>query len=432
MLAIYLTAMPCARRATNALTKRIGGYNLFWRVHGSWKLVYVLLLLHSPQRLWIWLFFPAVMMAVDRVLLAHRQRPYIALQKVRLLSHDVINLNFRIPQGFSYEAGQYILLGWRGEWHPFTLTSAPEENSLSVHIRASNSLDWCSALRRRLTVDAPAAAARKLDFDGEPFLAPRAVAGTTFEYDTCTNEAGEVYSRPCLIEDSFDMDEIAQERPVMVAVNSPRKSTKGTQKSKTGCAQSDDSVVLQLSGPFGAPAQKVWQFDTIMIVGSGIGVTPFASILRSVQLRAQQRDAILSASSSAPKELLEKVVTVPLRVYFYWIVRSQEELRWFGDLLAAAARGPAQDIIEVNVFMTGEVELSQVEPLTCTTRHFCGRPNWGRIFKENRARHTGEHVGVFLCGSPAIGKELSAQSIKHSDAPNSQSCTRFTFYKEYF
>merc|ERR1740121_1534740 len=56
-----------------------------------------------------------------------------------------------------------------------------------------------------------------------------------------------------------------------------------------------DAVVMQLCGPFGAPAQKVWDFETVMIVGAGIGVTPFASILRSVQLRAKQRQAILKA-----------------------------------------------------------------------------------------------------------------------------------------
>lgn len=27
------------------------------------------------------------------------------------------------------QAGQYILLGWKGEWHPFTLTSAPEDTA---------------------------------------------------------------------------------------------------------------------------------------------------------------------------------------------------------------------------------------------------------------------------------------------------------------
>eukprot|EP00438_Fugacium_kawagutii_P008829 Skav213990 [mRNA] locus=scaffold2843:108348:112938:+ [translate_table: standard] len=51
-------------------------------------------------------------------------------------------------------AGQYVMLHWKGEWHPFTLTSAPEERHLTLHIRASATLDWCSALRRHLMLEA--------------------------------------------------------------------------------------------------------------------------------------------------------------------------------------------------------------------------------------------------------------------------------------
>merc|ERR1712012_1079664 len=126
--------------------RRLGGYNLFWRMHANWKPVYLLLLLHGPIRLWIWLFFPAILIVLDRIMLANRKSMYVKLKKVKLLPRDVIGLTFQAPRGFVYQAGQYILLGWRGEWHPFTLTSAPEERFISVHIRASDSLDWCSAL----------------------------------------------------------------------------------------------------------------------------------------------------------------------------------------------------------------------------------------------------------------------------------------------
>ena len=51
-----------------------------------------------------------------------------------------------------------VMLSWKGEWHPFTLTSAPEERHLTLHIRASSSMDWCSALRRHLMLEAPRAA----------------------------------------------------------------------------------------------------------------------------------------------------------------------------------------------------------------------------------------------------------------------------------
>lgn len=60
-----------------------------------------------------------------------------------------------------------------------------------------------------------------------------------------------------------------------------------------------EPVMLQVTGPFGAPAQKVWSFDTLMAVGAGIGVTPFASILRSVQLRAKQRETLLRGEAPA-------------------------------------------------------------------------------------------------------------------------------------
>lgn len=50
--------------------------------------------------------------------------------------------------GFSMEIGQYVFLNCPAisylEWHPFTLTSAPEENFFSVHIRAAG--DWTEAL----------------------------------------------------------------------------------------------------------------------------------------------------------------------------------------------------------------------------------------------------------------------------------------------
>merc|ERR1712110_283304 len=99
---------------------------------------------------------------------------YVKLKKVKLLPRDVIGLTFQAPRGFVYQAGQYVLLGWRGEFHPFTLTSAPEERFLSVHIRASDSLDWCSALRRRLVDEAPAAAAAIVADTGSKSGAPPA------------------------------------------------------------------------------------------------------------------------------------------------------------------------------------------------------------------------------------------------------------------
>jgi len=299
MLAILLTALNCSRRRTNCLSRRIGGFNLFWRVHMSWKLIYVLLLLHAPARLWIWFFFPVLFVIVDRLLLANHQALYLHLRSVKLLPRDVIGLTFELPQGFAYQAGQYILLGWKGEWHPFTLTSAPEENCISVHIRAPNTLDWCSALRKRLTQDAPAQAAGVDLKDAKPPRSPMLI-----EYNKCTlSNSPVVFNTPKVSQVSEASEGTEDQGPRLLGRNTSGKELRPAQSGETMVSRVQpgtlppEAVVLQVTGPFGAPAQKVWGFDTLMVVGAGIGVTPFASILRSVQLRSKQRETIMNTAT---------------------------------------------------------------------------------------------------------------------------------------
>ncbi|CAE7194071.1 CYBB, partial [Symbiodinium sp. CCMP2456] len=350
-----------------------------------------------------------------------------------------------VPQGFVYQAGQYILLGWKGEWHPFTLTSAPEENCISVHIRAASNLDWCSALRKRLTEEAPAQA------KGEPMSEKPPKAPKIFEYsDKVLPNSHIVYNVPA-DQGADKLKEIAgQVSPPALPTGAsepegkPSKLREGDPALRSGVSLLSsppasllppEAVMLQVTGPFGAPAQKVWSFDTLMAVGAGIGVTPFASIMRSVQLRAKQRETLLRGGGSGEKAtstMVQKMIPIPKKIYFYWICRGQEEFDWFYDLLSAAAEGPAAGVVEITLFLTGEIELQQVKKLPCASGQFFGRPNWGRIFKQNREKHQGEHIGVFLCGSPIIGEELGRQSVKNSDVIGTPGGTRFSFFKEHF
>ena len=63
---------------------------------------------------------------------------------------EIIHLEFKRPANFEYMAGQWcriacVNLGG-GEYHPFTLTSAPHEDNLSLHIRAVG--PWTINLRQ--------------------------------------------------------------------------------------------------------------------------------------------------------------------------------------------------------------------------------------------------------------------------------------------
>lgn len=69
------------------------------------------------------------------------------------LSAGVTHLEFKRPQGFAYRSGQWVRIAClrlgTDEYHPFTLTSAPHEETLSLHIRAVG--PWTSQLRELYT-----------------------------------------------------------------------------------------------------------------------------------------------------------------------------------------------------------------------------------------------------------------------------------------
>ena len=70
---------------------------------------------------------------------------------VSILPSDVINVNLNKSAQFDYKPGQYLFLNCPSiseyEWHPFTITSSPEnpDNLLSVHIYCKG--DWTQGLR---------------------------------------------------------------------------------------------------------------------------------------------------------------------------------------------------------------------------------------------------------------------------------------------
>lgn len=70
-----------------------------------------------------------------------------------LIPAGVTHLEFKRPQGFVYRSGQWVriacLMLGTDESHPFTLTSAPHEETLSLHIRAVG--PWTSQLRELYT-----------------------------------------------------------------------------------------------------------------------------------------------------------------------------------------------------------------------------------------------------------------------------------------
>ena len=68
---------------------------------------------------------------------------------------DVTHLQFKRPVNFNYKSGQWVRIACLelggSEYHPFTLTSAPHEENLSLHIRAVG--PWTTNLRNTYNKD---------------------------------------------------------------------------------------------------------------------------------------------------------------------------------------------------------------------------------------------------------------------------------------
>uniref|UniRef100_A0A8B9V3Y7 NADPH oxidase 1 n=1 Tax=Anas zonorhyncha TaxID=75864 RepID=A0A8B9V3Y7_9AVES len=267
---------------------------------------------------------------------------------VGVIMHPAKVLELQMQKkGFRMEVGQYIFVNCPAisllEWHPFTLTSAPEEDFFSIHIRAAG--DWTERI----------------------------------------------------------IDTFQQQKPEM-----PR---------------------IEVDGPFGTASEDVFQYEVAMLVGAGIGVTPFASILKSIWYKFQQADQTLKTK----------------KIYFYWLCRDTGAFAWFNDLLASLEQKMAEsgkaDFLTYRLFLTGwDTSIANNAALHHDTatdtvtglRHktIYGRPMWNAEFSAVATAHPRSVVGVFLCGPGALAKDLQRSCQQHSSLDPRK--VKFYFNKENF
>lgn len=89
---------------------------------------------------------------------------------------------------------------------------------------------------------------------------------------------------------------------------------------------------VYVDGPFGSASEDVFKFEVAILVGAGIGVTPFASILKSIWYRMNYPQG---------KTRLRKV-------YFFWICRDFGSFEWFRSLLLAIEAQDNDHAIEIH------------------------------------------------------------------------------------
>ncbi|TVU05651.1 hypothetical protein EJB05_48822, partial [Eragrostis curvula] len=390
------------------LLRRLAGFNAFWYSHHLLIVVYLLLLAHGwflflvhrwyQRTTWMYISVPLVLYVGERTLRAFRSKAYaVKILKVCLLPGNVLTITMSKPYGFRYRSGQYIFLQCPTispfEWHPFSITSAPGDDYISVHIQTRG--DWTQELKRIFV---------------------------------------ENYFTPCV----------------------PRRTAFG----ELGMAEQKSPPRLLVDGPYGAPAQDFRNYDVLLLVGLGIGATPFISILRdllnNIKLADELMDLAMETSrseDSANSFSVSTMSSTKRRAYrtssahFYWVTREPGSLEWFKGVMNEVAEMDKKGVIELHNYLTSVYEerdarttlLSMVQALnhakhgvdivsgTRVRTHFA-RPNWKEVFTRIASKHPNSTVGVFYCGRPTVAKELK----KLSHDMSHKTGTRFHFHKEYF
>ncbi|KAM4700016.1 NADPH oxidase 2 [Discoglossus pictus] len=306
----------------------------------------------NPPMTWKWVVAPMILYLFERILRFWRSQQKVVITKVVTHPFKTIELQMKM-KGFKMEVGQYIFVKIpvvsKLEWHPFTLTSAPEEDFFSIHIRIVG--DWTEGLFKACGCD-------KKEF-----------------------------------QEAWKMPKIA------------------------------------VDGPFGTASEDVFSYEVAMLVGAGIGVTPFASVLKSVWYRYCNDASTLRLK----------------KIYFYWLCRETHAFEWFADLLQSLETQMQErnnaDFLSYNIYLTGWDE-SQATAFTLhhdeekdvitglKQKTLYGRPNWENEFKTIAGAHPSSRIGVFLCGPESLAETLGKQSIGNSSVDPRG--VHFIFNKENF
>ncbi|OCT87022.1 hypothetical protein XELAEV_18020714mg [Xenopus laevis] len=336
MTGVLLLAVMALMYVFSCCHFRRVSFRFFWITHHLYVVFYILTIIHGSfaliqqPRFHIFFIVPALIYSADKLISLSRKKIQIDVLDIQRLPSDVIHLEFQRPNDFDYKSGQWVRIACldlgTDEYHPFTLTSSPHEDTLSLHIRAVG--PWTTKLR-------------------------------------------ELYS-------SNKVEKIPYPK-------------------------------LYLDGPFGEGHQEWNKFEVSVLVGGGIGVTPFASILKDLVFKSSVNSRIHCK-----------------KVYFIWVTRTQHQFEWLTDIIREVENNDKQDLLSVHIYIT---QLAEKFDFRTTMLYICeqhfqkvknqslmtglrsvthfGRPPFAGFFSSLQDAHPKvKKIGVFSCGPPGMTKNV--------------------------
>lgn len=338
----------------------------FWSIHGAFCLIQpdfapfcISIGTSAIGVFWQYWTYGGYIYLAERIAREVRGKHKTYISKVVQHPSNVCEIQIK-KEHTKTQAGQYIFFCcpevsiW--QYHPFTLTSAPEEDYISIHVRMVG--DFTRNLGRVL---------------GCEFDKPRGEKGGASQVVGVNSGSGADGVDPAI-------------RRIL-----PR---------------------VYIDGPFGSASEDVFKYEVAVLVGGGIGVTPFASILKSIWYRMNYPQK---------KTRLRKV-------YFFWVCRDFGSFEWFRSLLLAIEAQDMDNKIEIHTYLTAKIKVDDATNIMINDANAdrdaitglraptnFGRPNWDMIFKSIRKIHAPGAAGVFFCGPGVLGHQLHLKCNMYSE-----------------
>ncbi|KAJ2460641.1 NADPH oxidase 3 [Coemansia sp. RSA 2424] len=430
-------------------------FEVFYYVHQLFIIHIVLLFVHNQNRLvYKYLSGPIALYCADR--LYRNLRTVFAKSPIRaIIQHPLgvveIQLDKRI---IGHRPGQYVKLYCPSvsliQWHPITISSAPEEELLTLHFRVAGG--WTSSFADRLGcsfgTNARSSTSQKLvatstELGVPPFgrrchsAAPKDIA-TAPPLDTpyhplhLDSATAPILSRINGDSPYVDIDmtakgdkDVVYEPATIAEMPTLTQMESGNVVVKMGA----ELPVVFIDGPYSVPAEHFFEYEVSVLIAAGIGVTPIAAVLRSVYFKwLQDRDQLPCK-----------------KVYVFWVFRDIGAIGWFKDLLIALEEG-LSPIVELRTYFTGDMSELCAQPLTSAedrfgkkarnmstgTQLYIGRPDFGNIFEYLGEQHPDIRVGTFICGPKPMIRMVRRETRKWDTRLRRLSNASVDFYSEHF
>ncbi|XP_022768970.1 respiratory burst oxidase homolog protein D-like [Durio zibethinus] len=399
LMAIAFTlATPWFRRNKLNLPKflkKLTGFNAFWYSHHLFVIVYTLLIVHGiylyltkkwyQKTTWMYLAVPITLYTCERLIRAFRSSiKAVKILKVAVYPGNVLSLFTSKPQGFKYKSGQYMFVNCSAvspfEWHPFSITSAPGDDYLSVHIRTLG--DWTRQLKTvfsEVCQPPPAGKSGLLRAEGNNTSFPKILIDGPYgapaqdykKYDVVLLVGLGIGATPMIsiVKDIINNMKVADDSVPGSALENGNYNNKNNKGFRT---------------------RKAYFYWVTREQGS---FEWFKGIMNEV---AEMDE--------------EKVIEL-----HNYCTSVYEE----GD-----ARSALITMLQSLHHAKNGVD---VVSGTRVKSHFA-KPNWRQVYKKIAVHHPDARIGVFYCGAPALTKELRQLALDFSH----KTSTKFEFHKENF